>query len=707
LLSDAELQEKLTDLERRLRSVEAALVPMPPRRVARQPLSTPPPSPRDPLPAHVIAVPRGPDRSLPRTVRRAAPARRPVSDLIGGRVLAWVGGVATFLGIALFLALAISRGWIGVEVRVLLAGAASLALMAAGLWLHANRGRTEASVALVAVATAGMFATLVVASHVYALVPPLVAVAASIAVAGFAALLSVRWAASAIGAIGIGGALASPLLMGAPRDGLTIAILAVTAGCAGVMVVRQRWSWLAIAMVLLSAAQWGPWIIAGQPAGAALAVLVWFGLIGMAAALLTPGRSSDERLQATPAIAFALSGLLVAVLGAVALRDEAGGNGAALWLAGFALAHIAAGTLRWRRLAISEAHRRLAIVIGMILGDVAFGLSAGGVVLVAGWALAAVGFAAYTRRAATSTNDRFLLEAGVGAHIALALVRALFETPPASLASASPELLPLMAIAALAASCLVSADLLGTQSRKLQIALRGLGLAAVAYLTAGALNGPTLVAAWAAESAALGVLAARHPDPEARYGALAFAALALGHTIAIEAPPRAFITGADSLGAAAIALGSIAIATVSVATRCSKLRPRLLAAGAATLLYLGSVAIITAFQPGSANADDTLLDLSVRQQGQVLLSGCWGLIGVTALVIGLRRQSTHIRNAALAVLLLTAAKVFLYDLSTLTSIYRVMSFIAVGLLLLAGAFAYQRLRPPPAPDIRRVHRSQR
>jgi uncharacterized membrane protein len=132
-----------------------------------------------------------------------------------------------------------------------------------------------------------------------------------------------------------------------------------------------------------------------------------------------------------------------------------------------------------------------------------------------------------------------------------------------------------------------------------------------------------------------------------------------------------------------------------------------LAAGAATLLYLGSVAIITAFQPGSANADDTLLDLSVRQQGQVLLSGCWGLIGVTALVIGLRRQSTHIRNAALAVLLLTAAKVFLYDLSTLTSIYRVMSFIAVGLLLLAGAFAYQRLRPPPAPDIRRVHRSQR
>jgi uncharacterized membrane protein len=57
--------------------------------------------------------------------------------------------------------------------------------------------------------------------------------------------------------------------------------------------------------------------------------------------------------------------------------------------------------------------------------------------------------------------------------------------------------------------------------------------------------------------------------------------------------------------------------------------------------------------------------------------------------------------------LLTVAKVFLYDLSALTSLYRVVSLIALGLLLLVGAFAYQRLRPPPLPDMRSVHRSQR
>jgi uncharacterized membrane protein len=48
-------------------------------------------------------------------------------------------------------------------------------------------------------------------------------------------------------------------------------------------------------------------------------------------------------------------------------------------------------------------------------------------------------------------------------------------------------------------------------------------------------------------------------------------------------------------------------------------------------------------------------------------------------------------------LLVTASKVFLYDLSTLDSGYRIGSLIALGLLLLVGAYAHQRLRPPPAP----------
>jgi uncharacterized membrane protein len=51
------------------------------------------------------------------------------------------------------------------------------------------------------------------------------------------------------------------------------------------------------------------------------------------------------------------------------------------------------------------------------------------------------------------------------------------------------------------------------------------------------------------------------------------------------------------------------------------------------------------------------------------------------------------RMGAWGLLGLAAGKVFLFDLAALTSVYRVGSFLALGLLLLAAAFAYQRMRP--------------
>jgi uncharacterized membrane protein len=91
----------------------------------------------------------------------------------------------------------------------------------------------------------------------------------------------------------------------------------------------------------------------------------------------------------------------------------------------------------------------------------------------------------------------------------------------------------------------------------------------------------------------------------------------------------------------------------------------------------------------------------------VLLSALWGVVGVAGLIAGLRKDVIQLRIASLALLLGTAAKVFLFDLSMLSSIYRVGSFFVLGGLLLLGAFAYQRLRPPPPPDLRTLHPSQR
>ena len=111
------------------------------------------------------------------------------------------------------------------------------------------------------------------------------------------------------------------------------------------------------------------------------------------------------------------------------------------------------------------------------------------------------------------------------------------------------------------------------------------------------------------------------------------------------------------------------------------------AVAGSTALYVASVEVVTAFP---------------AQQGQALLSGMWALVGVAVLMTGLVRDRRELRIGALALLALTLAKVGLYDLSSLDSLYRVASFVALGALLLLGAFAWQRLRPTAPPDLRDV-----
>jgi uncharacterized membrane protein len=82
-------------------------------------------------------------------------------------------------------------------------------------------------------------------------------------------------------------------------------------------------------------------------------------------------------------------------------------------------------------------------------------------------------------------------------------------------------------------------------------------------------------------------------------------------------------------------------------------------------------------------------------------------VGVSALLVGLRRDVRGVRLGALALLMVTVGKVFLYDLATLTSVYRVASFVGLGLLLLAGAFSWQRMRPRALPDLRSAPRAVR
>lgn len=85
--------------------------------------------------------------------------------------------------------------------------------------------------------------------------------------------------------------------------------------------------------------------------------------------------------------------------------------------------------------------------------------------------------------------------------------------------------------------------------------------------------------------------------------------------------------------------------------------------------------------------------LGVLRLGQQLsLSVVWAIYGGGMLTVGIARRSRLLRVMALLLLGLTIFKVFLFDLSSLEKLYRIISFIVLGAILLAVSFLYQRYR---------------
>ena len=663
----AALRERVTRLER---GASAPLEPAPPRWTA-------PPAPRVSSPPPAPAPAPAPRRPTP---------TRSLEDRLGGQVLAWVGGAAVLLGIVFFLALAAANGWIGEGLRAALGGAFSLGLVGLGVRLREREGRTEAALAAAGAGLGGLFVTITVATQVYELLPATVGTAFALATGAAAAVLAVRWRAQAIGALGILGALLAPVLAAAPFDGATIALLLVASSAAAALLVWQRWDWLALAAFAVTTPQWAAWLSHAHASGTVVVVLSAFGVLTVVTAIGFELRCRAVALRASSALLLAANAFVLAAGGWLALG---GGAGAAAWLAGLAAAHAAVGLGGARLRRVSHEIRMEALVLGVVLADLAFAAAANGPVLTLGWAASVVAFAALGRAASGRPGDRQLVLLGLGGHVALALGHALLvDAPPGAALHGAGAMLSL---GLLAAACLTSARLADESARR---ALDVLGLAVAAYLATLALDPTALAVTWAVEAVALAAIARRTRDEIAGWGAAAHLAGGFIVCVAFLAPPTALAHGLVAPLAAATGLGTVGLAClccVRIAT--AEWRTPLLCAAGLALLYLASCAVVTPFQPSAGAV--AVGGLGVRQQGQVLLSALWGLCGLGALVAGLSGGLPTLRRAALALLLVTIGKVFLYDLSALESAYRAASFVALGLLLLGGAFAWQRMRPGP------------
>jgi uncharacterized membrane protein len=182
-------------------------------------------------------------------------------------------------------------------------------------------------------------------------------------------------------------------------------------------------------------------------------------------------------------------------------------------------------------------------------------------------------------------------------------------------------------------------------------------------------------------------------------GSVVIGAATVG-TMATWTQPEQLLTASESPAAGLWVLAGCISAIVVAAVTAHDAQTRVLlgvvAGGLA--LYGASLGILEIAERVSSASVETDFE-----RGHTAVSGLWALVGLGLLVLGLLRGSALIRYGGLAVFGLSLAKIFLYDLASLSSVARAFSFILVGGLLLAGGFFLQRLsdrigpRPPGAP----------
>jgi uncharacterized membrane protein len=519
--------------------------------------------------------------------------------VFGGRVLAWVGGLATLLGVIFLMRSAVDSSWFTEEVRVLMAAFGSLLLLGLGVWLHEKKGRLEVARMAVAIALPGLYATTLIATQTYDLISPLIGLEAAALIGAVGVFIAVRWQSVLVGSVGMLGALAAPILAGTELHGGSIAFVALALAASVGVLLWQRWNWLALGAFAISAPQLIGWIWSGnititeegisgpsEPTLLVLAVLVGFWVLYSAAAFGYELRSrGDKKLPVSSWLLQFSSSVFIVGIGCLVL-DGSSSLALDAWLFGFAAVHLLLGGAAIR----FGIHREIgSLLIGGGIGIGSFGL-------------------------------------------------------------------------------------------------------------ADAFSGPSLVAAWSAVSAALAFLASRADRTRMptlsnaerlQIASLGFLGLAIMHMLVVEAPPVAIAEGVDDLAGAVIAIACCAGAAFACWFWGREVEPQIATVvgfvSAIGFVYLGSVAIIDVIGDNAGG--------EAREIGQSWLSAFWTATGLGAVVWGMVRHSAKARLGGLALLAVAIVKVWTYDLSELEELARALSFVALGLLLLAGAFAYQRFKP--------------
>ena len=235
--------EELKRLSARVDALEREVAQLKSGVVAAAPPT--PPATAAPAPALAQTPPAAPAR-----VPAPAP-KRDVESIVGGRGLLYVGAFLIVVGVAWFLQIAFSRGWIGPSIRVAMGVIAGAALIAAGT---AFRKRLHPGFADVLVGMGGAleYLALFAAGTLFSLMPLPAVFVGTIVVTATLCVLAYTGNRQPLSHLGVVGGVISPLLLGSSTSNDVMLFTYLSVLSAGAIALGELRGWRAVPIVALA-----------------------------------------------------------------------------------------------------------------------------------------------------------------------------------------------------------------------------------------------------------------------------------------------------------------------------------------------------------------------------------------------------------------------------------------------------------------------
>jgi uncharacterized membrane protein len=667
-----------------------------------EPAAVPPPA-VPPFPP----APPGPPPPAADPAHAAVPQPRSLEQRIGSRWLLYVALASLLLGTSYFIKYAFDNAWVTPSMRVVLGGIAGAGLVAAGR-RFAARGLAFFGQMLAGGGLGILYLSVYSAYALYDLTGPTLAFVQLVVVSGLAAWVADRHRSQALALVAVIGGFVSPFLVSTGRDAQIALFTYDAALVAGTMYLARRHGWPVLNLVSflltgVTLAAWGTTYY--TPAKWVVTQLFLTLFCGMFLYVLRETWRQSSALARVAGVVLASGPVLYHFASLAILFPHP------LWLLVYLIAMSAGGVAmagHWERPWLRAAVFTLVALPVFAWIERHSGRSwllPGSIAIVAiyGVHLMATLRAAMTGGARLPAAEVLLLHANAGwLCAALAVLYA---------SHALVWLGPLAAgLAVWNFGLAVALRPRGTEAWVHQVAA-AFALAAVAV--ALEFDGPWVTVGWAAEGVVLARLGLGTQRPWLRGAGVLLLAVACVRLAAALLEPGAAgawpIVNARTGAAIFVVVLLYALAAVhrrytddtSAGRRLQIERAALLLSAHALTLLLASAEIKAIFATRAWEGADTRgagAATTAELARHVALSTVWAAYAVVLVAAGIRRRYAPIRYFAIAVLALAIAKVFLIDLARLDRIWRILSVIGLGLLLLAASYLYQRFMASDAAE---------